>query len=45
MLISMTGFGRASVTRGHITATVEIRSLNNRFCEISARLPQSSLEK
>ncbi len=45
MLISMTGFGRAIVTRGHVTATVEIRSLNNRFCEISTRLPQSSLEK
>jgi uncharacterized protein (TIGR00255 family) len=36
----MTGYGRAECTRGEITCVVEIRSVNNRFMDISARLPK-----
>ncbi len=41
MLSSMTGYGRAEVTRKNITAVAELRSVNNRFLEVSARLPRS----
>jgi uncharacterized protein (TIGR00255 family) len=40
MLNSMTGFGRAEITRDGTTVTTEIRSVNNRFCEVSLKLPQ-----
>lgn len=36
----MTGFGRAEVSQGHVNITTEIRSVNNRFCEVSLKLPQ-----
>ena len=36
---SMTGFGRGSATVGPTEATVELRSVNNRYCEVSVRLP------
>jgi uncharacterized protein (TIGR00255 family) len=38
---SMTGFGRAVVERDGRTCTVEIRTVNHRYCEISFRLPRS----
>ena len=38
---SMTGFGRAAVERNGRTCTVEIRSVNHRYCEISFRLPRA----
>ncbi len=41
MLSSMTGFGRGEETRDGISAIVELRSVNNRFLEVSARLPRS----
>ena len=41
MIASMTGFGRGAATAHGITATVEIRSVNNRHCDVSARLPGS----
>lgn len=41
MLSSMTGFGRGEQTRNGTTVTVEIRSVNNRYCEVSAKLPPS----
>lgn len=41
MLSSMTGYGRSEVNRGGITAIAELRSVNNRFLEVSARLPRS----
>lgn len=41
MIASMTGFGRGTATAHGITATVEIRSVNNRHCDVSARLPGS----
>lgn len=41
MIESMTGFGRGTARDEGISATVEIRSVNNRFCEVSARLPSA----
>jgi len=40
MLISMTGFGRGEATENGIKATVEMKSLNSRYLDISVRLPQ-----
>ena len=40
MIISMTGFGRSEITSDGTTVSVEIRSVNNRFLEISARMPR-----
>jgi uncharacterized protein (TIGR00255 family) len=47
MLTSMTGFGRGSASEHSTEATVEIRSVNSRYCEISVRGPRavSSLEQ
>ena len=39
MAKSMTGFGRAEYTNNNITASVEVKSVNNRYCDISVRLP------
>lgn len=41
MIASMTGFGRGDAESGGIKATVEIRSVNGRFLDVSARLPRS----
>ena len=41
MLISMTGFGRAECEDGDYSYKAEIRSVNNRFIEISTRLPKT----
>ncbi|HCI72626.1 MAG TPA: YicC family protein, partial [Balneola sp.] len=38
MIISMTGFGRGEATENGITATVEIKSLNSRYLDLSIRL-------
>lgn len=40
MLNSMTGFGRAEISRNNITITTEIRSVNSRYCEVSLKMPQ-----
>jgi len=42
----MTGFGRGEASRGAISATVEARSVNQRFLKVSVRIPSwlSSLE-
>ena len=40
MILSMTGFGRSEVSSEGITATVELRSVNSRFLEVSARMPK-----
>ncbi|MDW7996776.1 MAG: YicC/YloC family endoribonuclease, partial [Bacteroidota bacterium] len=40
MLRSMTGFGRAEATQHGLHVTAEILSLNNRFLEITCRLPR-----
>jgi uncharacterized protein (TIGR00255 family) len=41
MLISMTGFGRAESQDGDYSYKAEIRSVNNRFIDISTRLPKA----
>jgi uncharacterized protein (TIGR00255 family) len=41
MTASMTGYGRAELVEENIKATVEISSVNNRFCEIQFRLPKN----
>lgn len=38
-MLSMTGFGNAEATRGPLTLTVELRSVNHRFLDVSLRLP------
>jgi len=37
----MTGFGRAEASKDGITATVEIRGVNSRYLDITARLPRT----
>ncbi len=46
MVSSMTGYGRAELVREDVKASVEMSSVNNRFCEMQFRLPKflSSLE-
>lgn len=41
----MTGFGRATVQTDSAEATVELRSVNNRFCDVSVRLPRTLAER
>ncbi len=41
MISSMTGFGRGSAQIGAVTATVEMRSVNNRFLDVPVRLPRA----
>lgn len=45
MITSMTGFGRGSAEVNGTSATVELRSVNNRFCEISVRLPRTLADR
>lgn len=45
MIISMTGFGRGEAAENGLNATVEIKTLNNRFLDISIRLPQQLQQK
>lgn len=40
MIASMTGFGKAELSKDEVKAAVEISSVNNRFCEIQFRLPK-----
>jgi uncharacterized protein (TIGR00255 family) len=40
MLVSMTGFGQAMATNGESTVTVEVRSVNHRFLDVSFKLPR-----
>jgi uncharacterized protein (TIGR00255 family) len=41
MISSMTGYGRGEVTEKRITAQADLRSVNNRFLEVAARLPRT----
>ena len=41
----MTGFGRGEANENGITATVEIKSLNSRYLDVSTRLPQQLQDK
>jgi uncharacterized protein (TIGR00255 family) len=45
MIKSMTGYGIASFDSGKIKYTVEIKSLNSKFLELSLRLPKIFAEK
>jgi uncharacterized protein (TIGR00255 family) len=45
MIKSMTGYGIASFDSGSTKYTVEIKSLNSKFLELSLRLPKSFSEK
>ncbi|PLX30935.1 MAG: YicC family protein, partial [Ignavibacteria bacterium] len=40
MLISMTGYGTATASNGTVVVTAELRSVNSRYYEFSARLPK-----
>ncbi len=44
MINSMTGFGLGEAEVNGTVSTVELRSTNNRFCEVSVRLPRSLSE-
>jgi uncharacterized protein (TIGR00255 family) len=41
MIQSMTGYGRGEASVDSVNATVELRSVNSRFLEVTARLPRS----
>ena len=45
MIASMTGFGRGEAEEKGYVATVELRSVNSRYCEISPRTPKSISDK
>ena len=45
MIKSMTGYGIASADSGSTKYTVEIKSLNSKFMELSLRLPKTFAEK
>jgi uncharacterized protein (TIGR00255 family) len=45
MIKSMTGYGIASLEAGSAKYTVEIKSLNSKFLELTLRLPKSFSEK
>ena len=45
MVSSMTGYGKGIVESGEFSIEVEIKSLNNRFLDISFRLPKSLTNK
>jgi uncharacterized protein (TIGR00255 family) len=40
MIVSMTGFGYAQSQINQLSVTVEMKSVNHRFCEISIRMPR-----
>lgn len=41
LIKSMTGFGRGEFSQGTSTFTVDVRSVNHRYCDISVRMPRS----
>jgi uncharacterized protein (TIGR00255 family) len=41
MIKSMTGFGRGEATKDNITFSVDIRSVNHRYSDISVRMPRT----
>lgn len=41
MVRSMTGYGRGEVVADGLRLEAEVRSVNHRFCEVSARLPRA----
>ncbi len=45
MLLSMTGYGRGTVTQNGKTITLELRSLNSKFTDIRFKIPNNYREK
>lgn len=45
MIISMTGFGKSAKSFKHLKVNVELKSINNKFLEISCRLPVAISER
>lgn len=45
MIESMTGYGRGEATHNGITFSVEVRSVNNRFLEVTSRLPKTLAQR
>lgn len=45
MIESMTGFGKGEATAKGVTVTVELRSVNNRYLEISSRVPKAIAQR
>lgn len=45
MIESMTGYGKGEASKNGISFTVELRSVNNRFLEVSSRIPRSLQQK
>jgi uncharacterized protein (TIGR00255 family) len=45
MIISMTGFGKAAKTVKKISISVELRSVNSKFLEVSSRMPMAFSDK
>lgn len=45
MLYSMTGFGKGVVHEGEFSVEAEIKSFNNRFLDLSIRIPKSISDK
>ncbi|MBM7701807.1 YicC/YloC family endoribonuclease [Metabacillus iocasae] len=44
MINSMTGFGRGKAENHQYTVTVEMKSVNHRFCEVMIRMPRQLIE-
>ena len=40
MIRSMTGYGRSELVRGDLKFTVEMKSVNNRYLDISIKMPR-----
>ncbi|MBC2578983.1 YicC/YloC family endoribonuclease [Clostridium sp. DJ247] len=43
MVKSMTGFGRGSIEQHGLSFTVEIKSVNHRYCDLNIKMPKSLL--
>lgn len=43
MIKSMTGYGKGAVRCGEYTVSVEVRSLNHRFCDVGIKAPRTLL--
>ena len=41
---SMTGYGKATVTRGNRELTIELKSVNHRFLDVSLKIPRAFIE-
>lgn len=44
MVISMTGFGRSKAESGPFSVTVEVKTVNHRFCEFNIRMPRQLIK-